>query len=894
MLRAQNIKLSGVVKDSLGAPLEMANVIAYKKDSTMVGYSITNNKGLFQFSVPSGQAYTVRATYLGMVTGVKETQVLNADTTLEFVLKPDANALDAVELTYEMPVQIKGDTIVYNTDSFTDGSERKLGDIVNKLPGMEVDDDGEIQVEGKKVSKVFVDGKEFFSGDSKLANQNIPANAVSKVEVLRNFNEVSQVRGLNNAEDQIAINIKLKEGKDKFWFGEVEGALGDGGSDTRYLFQPRLFYYSPKTSINVIGDLNNIGKQAFTRRDYFRFTGGFQSRTRNSGATFSAANTDIGFAGLQNNQALNIETRFGAANVAWNPNKKWSISGFGVVSDNETDLLTNTDRTFISTEVRETTSERVRQKETLGLIKLAADYKPSEKLFVEYDMFSRISDQREFSDLLSNRLNIEEAISQNQSQQPFSIQQNANAYYTLDDKNVFALELQHVYQEEDPFFRSIREEIPFPGVFTQIDDSTNPPTQIFDPLENASLFDLNQTRKINTSVFDAKLDYWYVLNKKSNLNFTAGTVLSHQRFKSGLFQILDNGAINPFEDDSFNNNVSYNYTDNYLGVHYKFITGIFTISPGLSYHNFIMNDRQLGVENRRSFDEILPDFFVRAQFRNTEYLTFTYRMSTEFTDIDRLAQGFLFTNYNSLYRGNNQLENALFDNYNLNYFNFNLFNFTTIIANLSYNVRRDAFRNITTIEDITNISSPINSNFNDETVNFFGSFQRSFGKIQARVNTNLSYSKFNNIVNDTRQVSENFNQNYGISSNSRFKKGPNFDVGYNLSIADNNAGAVSNIFYTHTPRISLDYQFLNGFLLKSSYRYNFFNDKLNTIENEFDFLDAELMYKKKDSPWEYKVSINNILNTESISRDTFNQNFISSSQYFVLPRYVMFHIRYEL
>ena len=124
-------------------------------------------------------------------------------------MNPQSELLDKVELVYEMPVTVRGDTIVYNADSFTNGDERKLGDVMKKLPGVEVNEEGEIEVEGKTVSKVMVEGKDFFDGDSKLATKNIPADAVDKVEVLRNYNEVDQMRGLGNDQDNIAINIKL-------------------------------------------------------------------------------------------------------------------------------------------------------------------------------------------------------------------------------------------------------------------------------------------------------------------------------------------------------------------------------------------------------------------------------------------------------------------------------------------------------------------------------------------------------------------------------------------------------------------------------------------------------------------------------------------------------------
>ena len=109
-----------------------------------------------------------------------------------------------------MPVTIRGDTLIYNADSFKNGTERKLEDVLKKLPGVEINDDGQIEVEGKIVAKVMVEGKEFFDGDSKLATKNIPANAVDKVQVLKTYSEVGQLSGVTNNQDNIAINIKLK------------------------------------------------------------------------------------------------------------------------------------------------------------------------------------------------------------------------------------------------------------------------------------------------------------------------------------------------------------------------------------------------------------------------------------------------------------------------------------------------------------------------------------------------------------------------------------------------------------------------------------------------------------------------------------------------------------
>ena len=272
------IKMQGIVKDSIGTPLELANVIAINQDTnTLESYAITDERGKYILSVGKNGKYNVQVSYIGYKTSDEAITTQEADITKDFILQPD-NSLDAVELTYEMPVTIKGDTIVYNADSFKSGSERKLEDVLKKLPGVEINANGQIEVEGKVVSKVMVEGKDFFDGDTKLATKNIPSNAVDKVQVLRNYAEVGQLSGVQNNQDNVAINIKLKEGKENFWFGDVTAGVGTAPSpnDELYLVQPKLFYYSPKYSINLIGDMNNIGEVALTNRDLRNFGGGLE------------------------------------------------------------------------------------------------------------------------------------------------------------------------------------------------------------------------------------------------------------------------------------------------------------------------------------------------------------------------------------------------------------------------------------------------------------------------------------------------------------------------------------------------------------------------------------------------------------------------------------------
>ncbi|MBT4413198.1 MAG: TonB-dependent receptor, partial [Polaribacter sp.] len=240
------INLRGVVKDSIGSPLEMANVIALDTVAKRIAsFGFTDAKGNFKLDLRNNTVYNIKISYIGYkeVSTFITTKETNISQSFNMV---EDKMLDGITIVSKMPVTVKGDTIIYNADSFKNGSERKLEDVLKKLPGVEVNDAGEIEVEGKVVEKIMVDGKEFFSGDTKLASKNIPSNAVDKIQVLRNYSNVNQLSGVQNNQDRVAINIKLKEGKKNFWFGDVTLGAGNSPDDGLYLFQPKLFYYTPK------------------------------------------------------------------------------------------------------------------------------------------------------------------------------------------------------------------------------------------------------------------------------------------------------------------------------------------------------------------------------------------------------------------------------------------------------------------------------------------------------------------------------------------------------------------------------------------------------------------------------------------------------------------------
>lgn len=916
-ISSAQVTLTGVVKDSIGSPLEMANILAVNKATKkMSSYGFTDAKGNYKLDLDKNQTFEIKISYIGFKTVDFVVETKSEDIVKNITLKED-NSLDEITIVSKMPVTIKGDTIVYNADSFKNGSERKLEDVLKKLPGVEINDDGQIEVEGKVVEKITVDGKEFFSGDTKLASKNIPSNAVDKIQVLRNFSDVNQLSGVQNNQDRVAINIKLKEGKKNFWFGDVYAGAGFTPSDDLYLFQPKLFYYNPKYTLNVIGDINNLGEAVLNRRDLRGFSGGFRSQSPSNGTNINLASAGIGFLTPNARNANRIETKLTALNFSYSPNKKLDFSGYLIWSSNSNgqrnrNIIDYNDPS-IPDDVTDNTTD---QTSNSGLFNFKTIYKKNINNQLNYDLNGRFTNEFRLDNGTSQIIGNNVPIVENESATPFTINQNLSYFYTANENNIFALEVQHQLQDEDPFYVSSIE---------NLDQDPNNNVDGFDSAadvlgldKSQQFYTLEQDRRVKSNQLDAKLDYYYIINNKSNFNFVGGTILSKQNFDSRFFQLLDNGSsldptlnIPNLANPSTTNDVEYNFTDIYAGMRYRVKAGIFTFRPGFTAHSYNINNTQVGAitDFKDSFTKILPELNIIAQFKKSESLRFNYRQQVNFTDVNQLAEGIVARSYNSFFFGNNDIMNARVESMSLNYSSFNLFNNMFVFGGLNYNKTMEQIASIADfVPDAnnpnvrSNVSTNTNLNlpYDIESISAFGRFTKTFRKIRTSLAASFSDSQAYQLfgTETTKLNTQSYSITPGIRTN--YTKAPNVSLNYRASFSDQNrtelsTNNVSNFkSVTHAPSINFDAYIWNSLTLTSDFTYNEVRQN-GQHQNSFKIWDLSLSYRKdKDAKWEYEFQASNILGTES--RVSVNNGNISNSinETFILPRLVTFRVRYQL
>lgn len=601
----QSKALVGQVLDSLDNPVPYANVVAINQSTQKIGgFAVSNAEGRFRINLATGSSYLLRVSFVGFQQFEREISDWNPDESIQVVLTVDETTLDQVEVVTELPITMKGDTLTYKTDAFTSGNERKLKDVLEKLPGFEVDDNGEVKVQGKKVDKVMVDGKNFFDGDTKLATKNLPANAVDRVQVLKNFNEVSPIRGLDNNES-LALNIELKDGKKNLVFGDVTAG---GGPKERYLGHANAFYYAPKLNLNLIADANNVGELAFTLQDYFRFSGGLAGLASRNGSRVELSGDDMGIPMAQRNNARDLETKLGALNVNFTPSRKWRHAGFFIASSSNNLLGSNSQRTYLrSDENNQETLESVNRVENAsGLMKYSLTFTPREETYAKYSFFGKIADIETRTGLNSDFRSFNQQIATRQTRRPYSFQQKGEWYHAPNEKQVFSMEVNWENKYQDPLYDLTTNQRPFMGMLA---------------VEDAETYRFLQNQEIRSNLFEGAFNYYHILNATNHLNWTLGFSSTNQQLLGGVDLVEESQSTGL---DEFTNDADFGIQDTYLGMTYKTKWNTVIFSPSLNLHRYAWKDMQEDISREQDKILLLPSVYAKWAIKTNRDLTYRF------------------------------------------------------------------------------------------------------------------------------------------------------------------------------------------------------------------------------------------------------------------------------
>lgn len=254
--QTQSTRISGRVLDDVTKEgIEFTSVrLLNSKDSTYVAGSTTDASGRFLLTVKPAK-YILQFTYVGYKTINQNVDAIKNVALGDILMKEDGILLSEAVVTAVAPdIKVKGDTVEYNADSYKVQEGAVLEDLIKKIPGAEIDADGKIRVNGKDISKILVDGKEFFSNDPTTASQNLPAKMVEKLQVLDKKSDMAQLTGFDDGEEETVINLIVKPEMKE---GMLSNVLAGYGNKDRYEGNGFINYARNNTRVTLIGNINN-------------------------------------------------------------------------------------------------------------------------------------------------------------------------------------------------------------------------------------------------------------------------------------------------------------------------------------------------------------------------------------------------------------------------------------------------------------------------------------------------------------------------------------------------------------------------------------------------------------------------------------------------------------
>ena len=261
MMMAQKVTVSGLIMDGTNneALMGATVVLLQPKDSTQAAGALSGIDGKFTLPAVKAGSYILRISFVGYLSQYKNLTLGKNSKTVNlgtFTLQENSRVLNEAEVVAKLAqVEMKADTFVYNADAYRLPEGSALEELVRKLPGAEVDDEGNIKINGKSVSKIMVDGKEYFQNDTKMAMKNLPSKLVKKLKAYDKKSDYSRITGIDDGEEETVLDLSVKKGMKEGWVGNFDGAYG---TEDRYSGKFNVNRFMDHSYLSVIGSRNNI------------------------------------------------------------------------------------------------------------------------------------------------------------------------------------------------------------------------------------------------------------------------------------------------------------------------------------------------------------------------------------------------------------------------------------------------------------------------------------------------------------------------------------------------------------------------------------------------------------------------------------------------------------
>ena len=892
---AQTFTIQGTIVDSVSKRnLASATIsIVKSKDSSLVSFARSNEKGDFSVkSVPAG-SYLISVSYVGFLQQwIAFKTGKNAVIDLSNIYMQDASSLSTVTVTARRPpVVINGDSIEFNAENFKTAPNAVVEDLLKKMPGIEVDKSGAITVNGKTVTKVFVNGKEFFTGDPKMATRNLPADAIDKIQVYDRKSDQSMFTGIDDGSEETAINLKVKKDRNQSNFGKLTGG---GGVPERFDLRGNLNRINNDEQFSIIGSGNNINRQDFSARDFSSFSGGGGGRPGGGGG-----GATISFGGGGGNGGG------GGEGVAT------TISGGGnysnVFNDKKTDFNANLSLSDID---RLNTSNSYTQNLTPGNLFNRYDTSSSRTKSKQQSIGTTLDHKvsESFSYKLTPSIGSSNNSSSNESSSetflPNGTKTNSNA--TASSSATDAMNFNNTLLLKKKFVKKGRT---ISSTITNGYNSSNSNGEQYTTQEffigglkvRDSVLDQQNLRKGNTMTYSANVIYTEPIGKRSLLEMNAYLSQSIGSSSRKVFDKNTNGNYDLL-NTRLTNEFNSEYTYSGGGMNYRTNQRKFNFASGFAVQNAKLNGENISAKTKlnQNFKDILPSATFRYNFSQTKNLNIDYRTSTNQPSLTQLQPVLDQSNINRQTIGNPDLKRSYQHNVNIRFFSSKVISQKNFFALVNASTTNNSIINYDSIlPSRVILSKPVNVN---GAYRVFGSLNYGFGmkKLYSRFNFGLNTGLNNNISYTNGLLNTIVTKSFGPSFRYSFQIDEKIDIDlsarYSYSQTNNKINSALNTnFLTKVFGAEMNNYLPFDFLLNQSFNYTINSGRAEGFNTAIPIWNANFSkFFMKNKRAELKVSAFDILNKNAgISRNV-SQNQIVDQYYNVINQYFMVSFIYSL
>lgn len=900
------VTIKGSIRDTSGAEIPFATVMLLSpKDTTLVNFSRSDDKGHFAFKNVRNAPYLFKISYIGYIPyqqhlDVSATEINDLG---EVSIKPITQELmEVVIKTAKAPLRIRGDTIEYDATTFKVPPGSTVEDLLRRLPGIEVDADGNIKAQGRDVRRVTVDGKTFFGDDPKSATKNLGAETISKVQVYDEKSEQAKLTGVEDGKKEKTMNLELKDEFKKGSFGKITGAIG---TEERWAARGNYNRFNDKQQLSFIGYANNINQTGVNWEDYGEFKGQNTFNDRDNGDFgFSSGGGRVYYFSSEDTPLNNFDGRGftenygGGANYNFdNKKSKFNLSYFynetsldlqqqalreTFLSDNS---FTNTDST-IKAEFRGNHSINTRLEQEIDsnnmlIIKASTRFSKNDAGNRQYQLFYGADEQ------LTNSLDVN-----NDSR-----------------LNSWRLSSAAIFRRR--FKKKGRSFAASAGYNNSQSDGTE------------NLFSLNQFFNANTfteQIRQLNNNDNSTVQYRSSLLYTEP--LSKKWFWESFYNFSQTGnevnrqVLNPEINNERIDNLSvfydFNVLYNRLGSSVRYANQGLNISAGLAAQQLRL-DGEYSVDKdmplltdpiSRTFTNLVPNVDMSYQFPNNIWLNLGYGYGVTEPKLQDLQPVPNVNNPAFRTEGNPNLAPERSHSLDLSFNHWNPASLASVGLSGSLNLYDNQIVYNQTIEvidsvGIRTVTRPDNVSGGNQINGYLWS---NFPIIKTKltmnvnggINTSLAPSFVNGVENETRNNGYSLRAGLSLTPGQKLILGLNGNIRFNkisYSIQEEQNQNIQN----HGLDASLKWQFAGKFFLESNFNYSVYRNDRFGFNQDIPIFNASVRrLLGKNNRLEMRLAAFDILNRRVSISQYGSQNFVMRNVANTLARYYMLSVSYNM